>query len=175
MWYLAIGCRAAIAIVFLLALAGKVTGRESFGEFTASVRAMRVVPARAVGTVAAASVTAEALVVVLAVIPTTVTAIAGCGLAALLAIVFSAGIAASLRRGNRAPCRCFGRSATPLGPRHIMRNAILLIVAAAGLAATLGHQAVSAPGVVVAAGTGLFVGIVIASYDELAELLAPMH
>ncbi len=173
MLYLAVGCRAALAIVFLLAVTGKLAGRNSFREFTDSVAAMRVVPARAARPVAIASVTAEALVVLLAVSPAQVTAVAGCALAGLLSITFSGAIAVSLRRGNRAPCRCFGRSAAPLGPRHIARNAILLIVSAAGTATSLATGQMHTAAVVVAAGTGLFAGIVIAAYEEIAELLAP--
>jgi hypothetical protein len=171
--YVAIGCRAAIVVVFLLAVAGKVAGRGSFREFTGSVAAMRIVPPRAATVTAAMSVTAEALVVVLAVSPARVAAIAGCALAGLLSVTFSAAVAVSLRHGNRAPCRCFGRSATPLGTRHIARNAILLIVAAVGTAASLGSGVVHVPGAVTAAGAGLFVGLAIAAYDEIAELVAP--
>jgi hypothetical protein len=171
--YLAIACRAALAIVFLVAVTAKTAGRGSFSEFTRSVAAMRVVPAPAARTVAAASVTAEALVVVLTAIPARATAVAGCALAALLSVTFSGAIAVSLRRGNRASCRCFGRSVTPLGIRHLARNAILLLVSVAGAAAALGGSVVHPPAAVVAAGTGLFVGLVIAAYDEIAELLAP--
>lgn len=160
-------------IVFLLAFTGKVGGRGSFREFTDSVAAMRVIPAHAARLAAVSSVTVEALVVVLAASPFQATAIAGCALAGLLSITFSGAIAASLRRGNHAPCRCFGRSATPLGPRHLARNAILLLVAAAGTVASLGTGGVHAAAAVVAAGTGLFAGIAIAAYDEIAELLAP--
>lgn len=175
MQYVAIGCRAALAIVFLLAVTGKVVGRGSFREFTASVVAMRVIPAHAAKLAASASVTAEALVVVLMASPFKVTTIAGCALAGLLSITFSGAIAASLRRGNRAPCRCFGRSATPLGARHLARNAILLIVSVAGVAASLGTGGVHAAAAIVAAGAGLFAGIAIAAYDDIAELLAPSH
>jgi len=173
MQYIAIGCRAALVTVFLVAVAGKVAGRGSFREFTGSIAAMRVVPAHAARAGAFAAVTAEALVVVLTVIPVRAAAVAGSALAGLLSITFSAVIALSLRRGNRAPCRCFGRSAAPLGTRHITRNAILLIVSAACAAAVLGSGVVRAPGAVVAAGTGLFAGLVIAAYDEIAEVLVP--
>lgn len=171
--YVAIGCRVAIAIVFLLAVTGKIAGRDSFSEFVSSVAAMRVVPTRAAREVATASATAEALVVVLAAIPVRATAVAGCVLAGLLSVAFSGAIAVSLRRGNRAPCRCFGMSATPLGIRHLVRNAILLLVSVAGATTALGTGVVQVPAAVVAAVAGLFAGIVIANYDEIAELLAP--
>jgi Methylamine utilisation protein MauE len=175
MQYVAIGCRAALVIVFLIAVTGKVAGRGSFREFTDSIVAMRVIPTHAARLAASASVTAEALVVVLAASPFKVPAIAGCALAGLLSITFSAAIAVSLRRGNRAPCRCFGRSATPLGARHLARNVILLAVSVAGTAASLGTGGVHAAAAVVAAGAGLFAGIAIAAYDEISELLVPSH
>lgn len=173
MQYLAIGCRAALAIVFLIAVSGKVASRRSFREFTDSLAAMRVIPAHATRLAATASVTAEALVVVLTATPARVIATAGCALAGLLSVAFSGAIAVSLRHGNRAPCRCFGRSATPLGPRHLARNAILLVVSAAGTAASLASGSVRPAGIVVAAAAGLFAGILIASYDDIAELLVP--
>lgn len=173
MLYLAIACRTAVAIAFLVAVTAKIAGRGSFGEFTRSVAAMRVVPPTTARTVAGASVTAEALVVVLTAIPARATAVAGCALAALLSVMFSGAIAVSLRHGNRAPCRCFGRSPTPLGTRHLARNAILLLVSAAGAAAALGNGVVHPAAAVVAAGTGLFVGLVMAAYDEVVELLIP--
>lgn len=175
MLYVAIGCRAALAIVFLFAVTGKVAGRGSFREFTDSIVAMRVVPEHAARSAAIASVTAEALVVVLTAIPARLIPTAGCALAGLLSIAFSGAITASLRRGNRAPCRCFGRSTTPLGARHLVRNAILLLVAAAGTATSLASGHAQAAGVVLAGGTGLFAGIAIAAYDEIAELLAPSY
>ncbi len=51
-------------------------------------------------------------------------------------LAFSIMIVARLREGRRPPCACFGAwSATPIGPRHLVRNAAL---AALGVLAMLG-------------------------------------
>ena len=173
--YVAVACRAALVTVFLIAVAGKAAGRGRFREFTGSVAAMRVIPSRVAATAATATVTAEALVIALAASPVRAAGLAGCALATLLSVTFGWVVAMSLRRGNRAPCRCFGRSATPLGSRHLARNTILLAVSAAGLTASAVSGTAHVPGGVVAAGAGLVGGLAIAAYDEIAELIAPSH
>lgn len=173
--YIAIACRVSITVIFAIAAAGKLSGRDSFREFTRSVVAMQVVPPRAAGAAAGFSAAAELLAASLAVIPLRATGIAGCALAGLLAVAFSFAITVSLRRGNRAPCRCFGKSATPLGGRHIARNALILAISVAGIGTLPGRAAVSAPAVIVAAAAGLFIGLGIAAYDEIGELIAPSH
>jgi len=79
----------------------------------------------------------------------------------------------SVRRGNTAPCRCFGASSTPLGPRHLVRNALLLAVAAAGLAGVLTPGALELPGTLVAGAAGLVVGAMITVFDDIADLVKP--
>ena len=172
-WYIAIGCRGALAVIFLIAVAGKAARRGAFREFTASLAAIRVIPSRATAPAAVITVSAEALVIVLAASPVHAAAIAGCALAAGLAAAFSGAIAVSLRHGNRAPCRCFGRSATPLGARHLTRNAILLTISVTGITASAASGTAHLPGAVVAAGAGLVAGLAIAAFDEIAELIAP--
>ena len=47
-----------------------------------------------------------------------------------LLIVFTALIVSRLRRGEHPPCACFGAlSATPIGIRHVVRNAVLVAFA----------------------------------------------
>lgn len=173
--YLAVCCRAGLATVFLIAVAGKAMGRRPFREFAGSIARMRVLPARTAEVTAAVTLSAETVIVVLAASPVQATGVVGCLLAAVLSVAFSAAIMISLRRGNRAPCRCFGRSATPLGARHVIRNAILLTVSAIGAAACAEGGTVHAAGAAVAAGAGLFLGLAIAAYDEVAGLVAPSH
>lgn len=171
--YAALGCRAVLVTIFLIAVAGKAAGRTSFREFTGSLAAMGVIPPRGAAAAAAATVSAEMLVVVLSAVPASAAGVAGCATGAVLSITFSAAIAVSLRRGHRAPCRCFGRSVTPLGSRHLVRNAIVVAVSVLGAAASSGGGALDVAGAVVAAGAGLFLGLAIAAYDEIAELVAP--
>ena len=55
-------------------------------------------------------------------------------LAAGTLVVFTVVIAHRLLDGSRPPCACFGsRSGRPLGPRHLVRNLVLLAVAVVAL------------------------------------------
>ncbi|MDQ2846400.1 MAG: methylamine utilization protein MauE [Actinomycetota bacterium] len=173
MQYLALACRAAIVVVFAMAVAGKVLGRGAFAEFTRSIVGMNAVPHRAAGLAARATVLGEGLTVVLVVLPWRVTGALGCALAAGLTLLFSLVIMRSLRQGNRAPCRCFGRSSTPLGRRHLVRNAILLVVSLIGAAASLFGDSLQLSGALVGVVAGLFVGLIVAGFDDLAQLVAP--
>lgn len=175
MRYVEIGARLLVGVVFVVALAGKVTGPPAFRAFVASLRAMRVVPARLAGAAAAASIAVEAVIVVLLAVPGRWAAGAGFVLAAGLLCVFAGAIALSLRRGNRAPCRCFGASATPLGRGHIVRNAGLVAVCAAGLAAAFGTGSADPAAAVVAGGAGLVAGILVTAYDDIAALFTPVR
>ncbi|MEV6398955.1 MauE/DoxX family redox-associated membrane protein [Streptomyces sp. NPDC051907] len=139
MIYLLFACRVLLVGVFLVAVAGKLRGRAAFDEFAASIRAMRLLPRRLAAPAAAAVAATEAAVVVLLAWPAAVPA--GFALAAALLIVFTAGIALALRRGRREPCRCFGASAAPLGPVHVVRNLFLALAAAAGLVLSLAEGA----------------------------------
>lgn len=173
MQYLAIGCRTATAVVFLLAVAGKVLGSGAFAEFTRSVADMKAVRPRLVQPAARATVLAEALVLVLVAIPLRITAVLGFAVAVLLTALFSNAIRRTLRSGNRVPCRCFGRSSSPLGPRHLVRNGLLLALTVTGLAVSWAAGSADLAGALVAVLAGLFLGLIIASFDDLAQLLAP--
>jgi uncharacterized membrane protein YphA (DoxX/SURF4 family) len=57
---------------------------------------------------------------------------AACAIALL--VVFTALIANRLRHGEHPPCSCFGAwSASPIGARHLLRNAALLAAAIVAL------------------------------------------
>lgn len=49
-------------------------------------------------------------------------------------VAFTALIIARLVQGRRPPCACFGAwSATPIGPSHVVRNAVLVALAVLAL------------------------------------------
>jgi hypothetical protein len=51
-----------------------------------------------------------------------------------LLLLFSALIAKRLSEGRHPPCACFGAwSAKPIGPEHLMRNGLLLVLAVLAL------------------------------------------
>jgi hypothetical protein len=171
--FIEVACRLLLAVVFAAALVGKVTGREAFAAFVRSVRDMRVVPPRLARPAALASVATEALITVLLLVPVRWAGVVGFVLAAGLLAAFTAAIASSLRQGNRAPCRCFGVSATPLGPRHIVRNGALVATALLGLAIALTGGSVDVGAGVVAGVAGAFLGLVVAGLDDIVGLLRP--
>lgn len=170
MEYLALGIRCLIGAVFLASFSGKVAGRGAFDRFAASLRDMQVVPSRSTRSVARYVVAAECAVWVLLAVPERAAAVAGFVLAGGLLAVFAAGIALSLRQGVRAPCRCFGVSAAPLGPRHVVRNLTLTALAVTGAAAVPAAGTVGAGGAAVAASAGLLLGALVTVLDDILDL-----
>jgi hypothetical protein len=172
--YAVLTCRWLLVAVFVLAAGGKVL-RTGFREFVAS--AGRLLPTRWSGRrrqVAVAVLAAEVAAVGLLVWP--VTAPVGFGVGLGLSVLLATGVGAALRRGERAPCRCFGTSTTPLGPVHLVRNGAVAAAALTGLVLA----ALTPPAPVHPAGAGLaiLVGFVLAALvvrmDDLASLFAPM-
>lgn len=163
-----------LALTFAWSTAGKVRGRASWTSFVASTRlllppswvAARLAPA---GPAAGAVVAAEAAVApLLVVLP-----LAGFVLASALLLAFSLAITLAVRRGVRAPCRCFGEGAGPLAYRHAVRAGLLSTVSLAGVVAiasgaeyTGEHPGALAVAVVVA----VVLTTVTARLDDVADL-----
>lgn len=173
MQYLDVFARCALGVVFAIAVAGKVSGREAFRSFARSLADMRILPARLITPVAAASAVVEALVIVLVAIPLRWAGQAAFAVAVGVLVALTAAIVLSLRNGNRAPCRCFGASRTPLGMRHVVRNALLLVVAILGLVGAYTAGGFTVPATIVAAVAGAVAGVTMTAYDDLAELVRP--
>ncbi|MFD9858077.1 MauE/DoxX family redox-associated membrane protein [Streptomyces alboflavus] len=146
----------------------------AFAAFLASVRSLRVVPSALVRPVALTVIAGEAAVCVLLAAPARGATTAGLLVAAALLTAFTVGIAAALRRGVTAPCRCFGASSTPLGTLHLVRNAVLCALALAGaLAAPTAADA--PPGSALVAGVaGLVAGALVTQLDHLLALFRPL-
>lgn len=144
-------------------------------EFADAVRRMRVVPARTVGTVAVAMPILEAALAAAVWIPPLATwAFAA---ATVLTVAFTAALASVIARSIDTSCSCFGVSAAPVGPAHLVRNAALLLVVGAGCAATLMRDSTAAlfPAFPQAL-LGLFVAVctsaLIIATDVLAEVFS---
>lgn len=174
MQYVAFGCRALLGVVFLVAVISKLSSRSAFAEFKQSVAAMRLVPSPVTAAAAVATVIGEALITVLLAVPTRATGLTGFSLAAVLLAVFAVGITFSVRQGNTAPCRCFGRSSTPLGRLHVWRNIFLVLTALIGsIATTMPAGPVEAAPTLTALFAGLIAGGVVVSLDDIAYLFGP--
>jgi len=164
---LALGCRAALIVVFGLAVAGKLRGRASWDAFVVSLAALGVPSSWPAAPAAAAIVGLEAVAVLLLVaVPAP-----GLALAAGLLAVFTAALGLALRRGVRTPCRCFGASERPLGPAHLARNGILLALAVGGVAgATLSPGLPGLQASISALLVGGTAGLLVARWDDLLFL-----
>lgn len=175
MSHLGLACAVALAGVFLVSARGKVGGVR-FRVFVATAGPLRLLPrkwrgmaAAAVATVELAVATAFAVGAAFAVlgVDRAVLVLAFLGAAALL-VAFTIAIVLMLRRGERAPCHCFGAHEAPLGPAHLVRNLILLALAVTGsLAQGSGY---AAPGVALAALAGALAAALAVRFDDLVDL-----
>nr|WP_087887329.1 MauE/DoxX family redox-associated membrane protein [Streptomyces alboflavus] len=146
----------------------------AFAAFLASVRSLRVVPPALVRPVAVTVIAGEAAVCVLLAAPARGATTAGLLVAAALLAAFTVGIAAALRRGVTAPCRCFGASSTPLGTLHLVRNTVLCALALAGALAAPTAESAPPGGALVAGGAGLVAGALVTQLDHLLALFRPL-
>ncbi|WP_020554394.1 MauE/DoxX family redox-associated membrane protein [Embleya scabrispora] len=171
MGYIYVGCACLIGLVFA---ASAVTKLRDFDGFVDSIPGL--VPMRAGSTrpIGYAVVAGEISVPVL--VPVPPTRGPGFAIAGVLLAAFTAAIGAALRRGRRSSCRCFGASDAPLGPRHLVRNGVLLAASIAGLSATgVGSSADLLPplaGCAVAMVVGLVGALLIISLDDIVDLFA---
>ncbi len=161
---LGVGCCWLVAVVLAISAVGKLRVRTAF---RGSVADMAVLPARAVTPVATAVPLAEAVAVVLLVLPPTATI--GCLLALVLLTAFTTGIVIVLRRGTQASCLCFGTTERPYGVRHLVRNGLLIVAAAAGVATS--GPATDLLGTLIAIVAGAVAAVMLVVSDELLDLL----
>ena len=169
MAYVLVACRVLLLLVFMTSAVGKLRSHAAWDGFVRSLRDLRLAPDAAVRGVAAGAVGGEIGIVLLLAAPVTVPV--GLALAGALLVAFTVAIVVTLRRGVRAPCRCFGSAALPLGRRHVVRNGLLLAVVvlcalSLARASTPAHPA----GLAVAAVAGLIGGALLVFFDELVEL-----
>lgn len=171
MEYLEIAGRCTLALVFIVSAYGKLRSRLAFTAFLAGLRDMRVSPSAFVHAVAWAAVAAETTIPILLAIPAT--AMAGLLLAMVVLTAFTIAILVVLNRGVQTSCPCFGSSPVRFGRRHVVRNGTLLVVGATTIMAMAGSASqVDVGGAVVAIAAGMVFAIVIASFDELTDLVA---
>jgi hypothetical protein len=78
----------------------------------------------------------------------------------------------AVARRSGAVCRCFGPARTVLAHRHVVRNALLLLVAVVGMAASFVVDSAAVGPAVVAAAIGALGAVLVVRFDDLAELFA---
>ena len=163
--------RVFVAIVLALSAWSKIRNRTVLAELTESFSEVALVRLGGGRLAAFALVAAEAVAALALAMPWIPAAVAF-GFVVVLFGALTGGVAVVLGRRLNVACQCFGRSRTPLRPRHLVRNFGLLATAVLGLAATgsgLGHPA----GLVVAGFVGALVAVLVISIDDIAELLLP--
>lgn len=175
MEYVVVGLRSLIVLVFAVSVASKLRGRRAYAEFVAATGRLspRPVAGTAVWRLAAWVVAAELAVPVLLLVP--VTASLGFAVAAALLVALTGAILLALRRGERAPCRCFGSAEQPLGYPQVVRNLVLLAVCVLGLVG--GQLPVAAPdpaGALLAVVAGAVAATVVVMADDIAALFRPV-
>jgi hypothetical protein len=177
MSHLGLFCAVVLAGVFAVSAREK-TGRIRFRVFAAGAGPLELV-ARRWRTAAAVAVAAAEVVVVAAFGGGLVLVVAGLGrmvlagafvVSAALLAVFTGAIGVLLRRGERAPCHCFGVQDAPLGPVHLVRNVVLFAIAVTGALSPAG--AYDAGAVALAVVSGLVVAVLVVRLDDLADLFS---
>ncbi|ETA71074.1 MauE/DoxX family redox-associated membrane protein [Actinospica robiniae] len=171
--YLLLGTRSLLGCVFLVSFVGKAWGRTRYDGYLAATRrlmprwAASRIPARAA---APGILAAEAAVPVLLAVPASV--LAGLALSCVLMAVFAAATAAALRRGENAPCHCFGFSQRELTSGHVTRNVVLAVLALAGVIAGTSSAArpVAAVDAAVVVALAVVFALLFAIADDLADV-----
>ncbi|MEU1883637.1 MauE/DoxX family redox-associated membrane protein [Streptosporangium sp. NPDC020072] len=162
-------CRLSLALVFLAAVAGKLRGRGDLARFRAAVGEFGVAPrwsSAVSGAVIAGELVSTSLMLIDATAPV------GLGLAAMLLAAFTGAIGSAVRRGATTSCRCFGASDQPLGVRHVVRNVILLSVAAAGMAGTLlASGGLDVTAMLLSGFVAVVLATLVIAYDDLVALI----
>jgi len=182
--YLSLGLTAALWGVFTASAASKVRSGAAYRAFADSLRPL--LPVRLMGPAAAAVTAAETVIVLgltwslVAVTAGWAGARAGAGLvlvlAGLLMTALTSGVVLAVARRTQVRCACFGVAERPLGPRHIVRNSILLAGSLAALLSLAFGQAQppSVGGAAVAVAAGLVGALVLIRLDDLIDLFQPI-
>lgn len=172
MTYVEFGCRCALGVVFAVSALSKTWKKGTFAAFRLATAALVPSARRYATALSTVVVVAEAGIVVALAVPGT--AVAGLVAACLLLSAFTVAIAAAVRRGATTSCRCFGATATPVSARHLVRNALLIAVAALGLAMP-GQAADDPVALGLAAVAGIVVAVLVVSFDAVADLFLDNH
>ncbi|MCM6771893.1 hypothetical protein NDR87_03630 [Nocardia sp. CDC159] len=178
MQYLAIGVNCLIGTIFLVSAFGKLARRGSLAAFTESVRGMRAVPSNMTRKLAVSIVAVEVAVCVLLANPLREARAIGLVSAAVMLAVFAVAVASAVHRGVREPCRCFGRSSTPMSYWQAGRNLVLALVAAIGAAALLSGRAADTAqfgAATIAVLGGVLTGCLVVFADHIVELFQPIE
>jgi hypothetical protein len=162
--------RVLLAATLAVASLGKLRGRAAFAAFADTLRDLGWRSDARRRAAAAALPLAEFGSAVLLAAPA---GIWGYAAALALLLTMTATAATAVRRGRRLRCRCFGRAEENIGVSTLIRNGVLMLAGAAGLAGALAAVGrPDSPAVqVLGAGGALFATVAIVYWSDLAYLL----
>jgi hypothetical protein len=176
---MAVGAMVLCGLVLLLSLVSKVRSAADYAEFVASVPAFGL-PARWTRLFAVATVVAEFSITAVLLLASVLMVVgvgvgrwvAGAGLVLSVGLfgVLTAAVWRAVARRSGAVCRCFGPARTVLGYRHVVRNAMLLLVAVFGAVTVSVVDSVDPVVAAVAAVVGALGAVMVVRFDDLAEL-----
>lgn len=169
--YLAACCQGLLLFTFATATVAKLSGRHGLRLFADSLTETELVPARTALSAAAGVVAAEATTAGLLLLPTTRGL--GFGAAVLVLTTLTVGILRVLKRRASAVCRCFGTTPRRLGPRHVVRNVVLIAVAIVGFATTSISASRTLDVHYLALVTGVALALPLIMLDDVIELARP--
>jgi hypothetical protein len=168
-----LACRLLVGTVFAVSAMAKLRSRGTWRSYSSWLAGLPLKPLR--GHAAPALLSgADVAVVVLVAIP--VSPPIGLAAGAAMSMALTLGLATAVRRGSRQPCHCFGSSSEPLSALHVVRNALLLVLAATGVACAIAGARAPAPGPAEAALAvvgGLTAALLIIFFGDVAALLRP--
>ncbi len=166
--------RLLVGTVFAVSVIAKVSSLDAWRSYSSWVAGLPLKPLH--GRAAPALLSGvDAAVVVLVAIP--VSPPIGLAAGAAMSMALTLGLAMAVHRGSRQPCHCFGSSSEPLGTLHVVRNALLLVLAATGAACAIVGVRAPAPGPAEAALAvigGLAAALLVIFFGDVAALLRPM-
>jgi len=170
MVYISMGCRSALALIFVIACISKVQNIKSYRAFRESLDDIGLSSVLAIRALSLAIPAAEAAVALLILMNRT--SVWGLVASAALLVSFTGGVGVAKARGRTVRCRCFGESSASTEAQHILRNAVLITTSIAGVLtglASAGHTTRAM--VILAIGIGVIGAALFLRWDELAFLL----
>ena len=159
-----------VAGVLVFSLAPKLRSAAAFRRFSAGVEDLGVVPGRLATAAAAAAVAGELVTLALVVVPAT--AALGLFVAGTIFAVFALVLVRAIVKGAATSCHCFGATKDKVAARHVVRTALLALLAyAAGGLSVATHSSYLAADLPTAIIAVAVAGVVVAAVVYLDELL----
>jgi uncharacterized membrane protein YphA (DoxX/SURF4 family) len=168
--YFLLAARCLLATVFAVAALTKLRSASGFRRFSTTLQKLTALPERQAVRVAVGLIVGEALLTVLITLP--LAPRAGFALATVFLLMFIGAVVRAVRRGVFAECRCFGDRSSVLSYPVLVRNALLLAIAAPGVVISPGVKAMDPAGVALALASGLTAAVAfIRYYDDLVRMI----